>query len=144
MTVRRLLQGKGTFVSVAPPEATVQDIIDQLERDEAAAVVISRDGAAVDGIVSNGSIVRGVRDFGRDIVDRPVSELMTTSVVTCDVGQPIKTIYELMDKHQVRHIPITENGKLCGIIHILDVIKYRLDELNAEAEALKAYVAGRA
>ena len=48
-----------------------------------------------------------------------------------------------MDEHQVRHIPITEGGELCGIINTLDVVKYRLGEINAEAEAMKEYIAGR-
>lgn len=144
MTVRKLLEGKTGFVSVARPEATVQEIIDQLEKDETAAVVICSDGKAIEGIVSNASIVRGVRQFGRNVVDRPVSELMTTAVITCDINEPMRTIYELMDRHQIRHIPITEHGELCGIIHMTDVIKFRLDEIRTEAEALKDYVAGRA
>ena len=77
----------------------VQEIIDQLEKDETAAVVISSDGKAVDGIVSNTSIVRGVRQFGRNVVDQPVRDLMTKAVITCDINQPLTTIYELMDRH---------------------------------------------
>lgn len=68
---------------------------------------------------------------------------MTRKVVTCDISEPLSKIYELMDKHQIRHEPITEDGQLCGIINILDVIKYRLAEIQQEAESLKDYVAGR-
>ena len=68
---------------------------------------------------------------------------MTRKVVSCDIREPLIKIYELMDNHQIRHVPITENGRLCGIINILDVIKYRLAEIQEEAEALKDYIAGR-
>jgi CBS domain-containing protein len=130
MTVRRLLEKKGRFVSVAPPTARVQDIVDQLERDDVAAVVIS-------------AIAHGLKQFGRDVVDRPVWDLMTREVATCDIGEPLSRVYELMDEHQVRHIPITDGGALCGIINTLDVVKHRLAEIDAEAAALKEYISGR-
>jgi signal-transduction protein with cAMP-binding, CBS, and nucleotidyltransferase domain len=69
---------------------------------------------------------------------------MTHKVVTCDIDEPLSSILQLMDAHQIRHVPITRDGLLCGIINILDVIKYRLGEIDAEARALKAYVSGRA
>ncbi|WP_162787120.1 CBS domain-containing protein [Notoacmeibacter marinus] len=144
MTVRTLLQDKGNFVSLAEPDASVQNIIDQLERDETAAVVVSPDGKVIDGIVSNGSIVQGMRRFGSELPTRCVRDLMTQAVITCDIDEPITKIYQLMDTHQIRHVPITDEGKLCGIIHLLDVVKYRLKEIDAEAQALKDYVAGRA
>lgn len=144
MTVRRLLDKKGDFVSVAPPTAKVQDIVDQLERDDVAAVVISGDGKKIDGIISARAIARGLKQFGHELADRPVGDLMTREVVTCDVGEPITRVYELMDEHQVRHIPITDGGALCGMINTLDVVKYRLAEINAEAAAMKEYIAGRA
>lgn len=143
MTVRKLLEAKGDFVSTAPPTATVRDIIDQLERDEVAAVVVSPDGKRIDGIISNASIVRGLRQFGPEVVDLPVVRLMRRPVVVCDIGEPMRTVYELMDRHKIRHVPIVDENGLCGIIHMLDVVKYRLVELDMEAEALKEYVAGR-
>lgn len=144
MSVKMLLDRKGDFVSVAAPSTKIQNIIDQLERDDVAAVVITEDGTTIDGIVSTRSIARGLKEFGRDVLDRPASDLMTRDVVTCDAGEPIDRIYELMDEHQVRHIPITDANGLCGIINTLDVVSYRLAEVNAEAEAMKEYIAGRA
>ena len=74
----------------------------------------------------------------------PLGEVMTRDVVTCDIGEPLEKILNLMDRHQIRHIPITDRGNLCGIINMLDVVKYRLREIQTEAEALKEYVAGTA
>ena len=144
MSVRKLLEGKGAFVSVAPSTATVQDIVDQLEADDVAAVVIASTETKIEGIVSGRSIVRGIKQHGRNIVDRCVADIMTVNVVTCDIEEPMGRIYELMDKHQIRHIPITDNGRLCGIVNMLDVVKYRLEEIRTEAETLKSYIAGQA
>lgn len=81
MSVGKLLEGKGDFVSVAPSIATVQDIVDQLEADDVAAVVIASTETKIEGIVSGRSIVRGIKQHGRDIVDRCVADIMTVNVV---------------------------------------------------------------
>ena len=106
------------------------------------ALVVSDDGANILGIISSGDIVRGLKTFGRDVVDRPLGDLMTRDVISCDIGEPMGRIYELMDLHQIRHVPIAQHGELCGIINLLDVVKYRLDEIEAEAEAMKEYIVG--
>ena len=69
---------------------------------------------------------------------------MSNVVRTCDVNEPLSNVLELMDKHQFRHVPIKDGNRLCGIINMLDVVKYRLGEIRSEAEALKAYVTGSA
>lgn len=143
MTVKQLIQDKGSSVSVIDPDVKVQDVMDQLEQDEVSALVVSRDNKTVLGIISGGDVVRGLNRVGPDIVNHPVHDLMTENVICCDIGEPMQKIYQLMDTHQIRHVPIIENGELCGIINMLDVIKYRLREMEAEAEALKDYVAGR-
>jgi CBS domain-containing protein len=143
MTVQKLIEGKGNFVSVVRPDVTVDDVIKQLEADDVSAVVVSENDKGILGIVSPGDIVRGLKNFGRNVGNRPASDLMTCKVVSCDIKEPLTKIYELMDKHQIRHVPITDHGRLCGIINILDVIRYRLAEIQQEAEALKDYVAGR-
>lgn len=144
MTVRRLIEGKGSFVSIIDPDVKVQEVMDQLERDEVSALVVSRDKRTLLGIISGGDVLRGLNRVGPEVVNYRVRDLMTTQVVCCDIGEPMKKIYKLMDTHQIRHVPITENGELCGIISMLDVVKFRLGEIEAEAEALKDYVAGRA
>lgn len=64
-------------------------------------------------------------------VDRPLGDLMTRNVISCGIGELMSRIYELMDLHQIRHVPITQSGELCSIINMLDVVKYRLDEIKA-------------
>jgi CBS domain-containing protein len=143
MSVQKLIEDKGTFVSVIPSHLTIDDVINQFDTDDVSAIVVSDDKKIVLGIISAVDIVRGLKTFGRNVGDKQVNELMTRKVITCDITEPLSTIYELMDKHQIQHVPITKNGQLYGIINILDVIKYRLAEIQQEAEALKNYVAGR-
>jgi CBS domain-containing protein len=114
-----------------------------LKIDEAGALVVTDDNRTILGLISERDIVRGLQSHGRNVVDRPVSELMTRSVVTCDVSEPLTRVLELMDKHQIHHVPILRSGVLCGIINMLDVVKNRLAEIDLEARALHEYVVGR-
>ena len=74
------------------------------------------------------------------MIQASVSEIMTRDVITCAEGQPIARILQLMDQHQIRHIPITKDGELHGIVNMLDLVMYRLEQLEKEAEARSAYV----
>ena len=67
---------------------------------------------------------------------------MTRDVISVDVCEPLTTVLELMHRHKIHYVPVTENGSLAGIINMLDLVKYRLAEIELEANALKAYVAG--
>lgn len=143
MTVRRLLEGKGGFVPSIRSDTILNDVVNQLEVDDAGALVVTDNNQNILGLISERDIVRGLKAYGRDVIDKPVADVMATDVITCDVGEPLSRVLELMDRHRIRHVPITNEGALCGIITMLDVVKYRLGELQSETEALKAYVAGQ-
>ena len=69
---------------------------------------------------------------------------MTSDVISVDIGEPVTTVLELMSRHKIHYVPVTDNGSLAGIITMLDLVKYRLAELELESKALKDYVAGSA
>lgn len=144
MSVRRLLSGKGNFVPVIRSDLSLSDVINQLQIDEAGALVVTDDNSTILGIVTERDIARGLQRYGRNVVDRPLRELMTQDVVSVDIDEPITRVLELMDRHQIHYVPVTENGSLCGIINMLDLVRYRLSETETEVNALKAYVSGAA
>jgi len=143
MSVRQLLKGKGTFVPVIRSNLCLSDVIDQLEVDSVGALVVTDDDSKILGIITEHDIARGLKLHGRNVVDRPLRELMTDNVITVDINEPLSTVLELMDEHQIHFVPVTERGALCGIVNMLDLVKYRLAEIESEANALKDYVGGR-
>ncbi len=143
MSVSRLLAGKGHDVPMIRSDTTLQDVIDKLELDNAGALVVTDDGSRILGIITERDIARGLKSYGRHVVDRSIGDLMARNVIVCDIDQPLTTVLELMDKHQIHYVPITRNGRLCGIINILDLVKYRLAEIASEAAALRSYIIGR-
>ena len=142
MSIQTLLKAKGRFVPIISSDVTMANVIDKLEVDKAGALVVTDDNHTILGVITERDIARGLKTFGRNVVDKPVAELMTRDVKTCDVGQSVDDVLRLMDGRQIQHVPITRHGQLYGIINMLDLVKYRLSEIDAEAKALKAYVAG--
>ena len=142
MSIQTLLKAKGRFVPIISSDVTIADVIDKLEVDKAGALVVTDDKHSILGVITERDIARGLKAFGRDVIDKPVAELMTRDVQTCDVGHSVDDVLRLMDGRQIQYVPITSQGQLYGIINMLDLVKYRLSEIDAEARALKSYVAG--
>ncbi len=141
MDVASILRAKGSAVATAPPEATITDIAAKLKQEKIGALVVSDDGVKVLGIISERDIVRGLADHGLDLLERRADELMTAEVLTCTPNDTTGDLMAVMTKLRIRHIPVTEDGKLCGIVSIGVVVKDRLVEIEREANALRDYVA---
>jgi CBS domain-containing protein len=142
-TVAVVLARKGREVVTVRPDAAVAAAIGALAEHGIGAVVVSADGRAVDGILSERDVVRRLAALGHDGLDRPVADLMQREVVTCAPDTTLEEVMRTMTDGRFRHLPVVEGGALAGIVSIGDVVKSRLDELEVQAEALEGYVTGR-
>ena len=140
MDVATILRSKGSEVTTAPPETSVADIAQILKGQGIGAIVISSDGAQVHGIVSERDILRALADHGAEILDREVSEFMTAGVFTCSPDDRVNDLMAIMTERRIRHLPVTVDGELTGIVTIGDLVKHRLDEIEREADALRSYI----
>ena len=140
MTVQSILKRKGTNVISIKPEATVADALRVLKEHGIGAVMISPDGTTVGGIVSERDIVRVLADRGAPALDSAISKVMTKNVLSCARSDTIGDLMDRMTQGHFRHMPVVEDGKLCGMISIGDVVKARLDDVVSEAEALRSYI----
>jgi CBS domain-containing protein len=137
--ISQLLRRKGPDVVTVAPSAGVREALDLLARHGIGALVVSADGG-VDGIVSERDVVRGLHDAGPAVLDGPVSALMTAEVHTCPPSASVHDLARTMTDHRVRHVPVTQDGRLLGIVSIGDVVKARLDELEQERAHLVDYI----
>lgn len=142
VSIDAILNRKGHDVATIAPEATVAAAADLLRQHRIGALVVSRDGSAVDGIVSERDIVRRLSDVGAGCLELTVGEVMSTEVTTCSGGETADDLMGIMTEGRHRHVPVVKEGELAGIVSIGDVVKSRMDELETEAEALKEYVTG--
>ncbi|MCV7173197.1 CBS domain-containing protein [Mycobacterium sp. CPCC 205372] len=139
MRIADVLRTKGAAVATITPETSVSGLLTELSvRNIGAMVVVSPDGLA--GIVSERDVVRKLHEMGADLLGRPVSEIMTTVVATCDPEDTVDSLSALMTRNRVRHVPVVVDGRLAGIVSIGDVVKTRMEELQAEHEQLQAYI----
>ena len=143
MDVNALLASKGASVSTIRPSATTADAIARLKEEGVGALVVSQDGERIEGILSERDIVRGLATTGESMLSMSVSELMTKPVKTCSRTDNIRDVMAQMTMSRIRHLPVEENGKLCGIISIGDVVKNRLEELETETSVLRDFIVGR-
>jgi CBS domain-containing protein len=137
MSVASILKAKGAHVETTRPNVTLYTVVWSLKVKGIGAQVVSEDGTTVLGLISERDIVRGLTEHGTKLLALPVSELMTSPAVTCTPGESIRAVMARMTRYRVRHLPVVEGGKLCGIVSLGDVVKHRLDELELEANVLR-------
>jgi len=142
MKVDTILKTKGARVAVVPRHATLGVVARRLAEERIGAVVVSNDGATVDGIVSERDIIRVLARDGATALDQPLGETMTRNVVACSRDDSVKKLMAVMTRRRVRHLPVIEDGRLVGIVSIGDLVKRRLDEVELETNVLRdAYIA---
>jgi len=143
MTIAAILAQKGTQVVSISSDAPVRDAIAALARHRIGAVpVVDRDGA-VQGIVSERDIVRLLAAPDADplrVLHDPVARVMTPQPLVADRADPALAALSLMTNRRIRHLPVVEDGRLVGIVSIGDLVKYRIDRIEADAAAMRDYI----
>ena len=142
MLVETILSTKGSEVMTADADETVSQAVTRLEGNGIGALVIVDQAGKPVGILSERDIARGVTRHGARLPEAPISSLMTRELVTCKPDDSVADIMAVMTDRRIRHVPVLRDGKLAGIVSIGDVVKVRLGEIEQEASALRAYIAG--
>ncbi|MEZ5850908.1 MAG: CBS domain-containing protein [Hyphomicrobiaceae bacterium] len=140
MHVTTILAHKGRLVEVAREGTLVRSIAETLTRLKIGAIVVLDESDKLTGIVSERDIVRAIADHGADVLDRPVTHIMTRDVVTCREHDTIDGLMALMTERRFRHLPVIEDERLVGIVSIGDVVKLRVAEVETDAAALRDYI----
>ena len=140
MHVRQILESKGTDVATVPSSANLTEVAASLADHGIGALVVSNDGEAILGIVSERDLARAVAQQGAAALELPVTAAMTSAVRTCLLSDTLDELMEVMTSERIRHIPVVIDERLTGIISIGDVVKNRVAELQTESAALQEYL----
>jgi CBS domain-containing protein len=141
MNVEHILARKGREVRTIAPDASLGDALRRLRAERIGALIVSTDGARIEGILSDRDILYAIADHGTAVLGESVGGAMTAKVLTCSRDGRVSRIMALMTDRRIRHVPVVdEDGRLCGMVSIGDVVKQRLDEIETEANALREYV----
>jgi CBS domain-containing protein len=133
---------QGQIFTIGPGD-NVTTLLAALAEHNVGALVVtegSADDLQVVGIVSERDIVRRLARDGAEILDRPVSEIMTTSVLTCTPADAVDAIAETMTDRRIRHMPVLADGKLAGLVSIGDVVRSRIRQLEHDRGQLEQYI----
>ncbi len=141
MTVRKILNLKGSDVMTIAPDKRLLDAIALLTKHRIGALVVTGNSREVVGIISERDIVRLLSNTDNNRFENAVSSAMTKEVKTCKPEDTIQRVMQVMTAGRFRHMPVVENGRLAGVISIGDVVKLRLEEMERESEHLKEYIA---
>lgn len=142
MRISDVLRVKGAQVVTVTPTTTVRNLLTVLAEHGIGAVVVSRDGLAVDGIVSERDIVRALARRGAAVMSEPVTAIHTADVHTVTPETALEEVARMMTERRIRHAPVMLEGRLHGIVSIGDVVKSRIGELETERAALTDYITG--
>jgi CBS domain-containing protein len=142
MRISDILRIKGNDVITVRPDDTVERLVAVLADRRIGAAVVSRDGRSIDGIASERDVVRALAQRGPSVLAEPVTAVHTAEVRSIDPQASLEELMRLMTEHRIRHLPVVDDGRLCGIVSIGDVVKNRIDELETEHAALSHYIAG--
>jgi CBS domain-containing protein len=141
MRIADLLRHKGSDVATVPPGISVSGLIEDLARHNIGAMVVVDETGSLVGIVSERDVVRRLNERGAELLRAPVSEIMTTSVVTCEPTEAVDDLASIMTERRIRHMPVVTGGKLVGLVSIGDVVRSRIEQLESDREQLESYIA---
>ena len=141
MAVAHILKQKGRSVVTVQPSQTVMEVADMLSSKRIGAVVVVEKDGTIDGIISERDVVKALAAHGAEALSRKVFDVMTHDVFTCKPQDTEADLMNMMTDNRIRHLPVVENGKLAGMISIGDVVKFRIESIEREAEKMKSYIA---
>ena len=140
MSVRHILDEKGSHVEVIGSEATLEDAVQVLGLKRIGAVLVVDPDGALRGILSERDILRAIMR-GPEALGDSVLTHMTADLTCCKLATPLIDVMDAMTNGRFRHMPVINEAGLCGIVSIGDVVKQRLAEIEAETDAMRTYIA---
>ncbi len=140
--IRDILDSKGHFVATIAEDQSVYDAMAKLEKERIGSLLVVDTKEEILGIIGLPDCNRAALASCDMLGKTKVTEIMTKDVICAFQDDTIEKASKLMTKNRVRHLPIVEDGKLCGIISIGDVVKAQLETRDIENQYLREYIQG--
>jgi CBS domain-containing protein len=139
MTIAEVLRDKGREVETITADERVIDAVHKLGARRIGALPVVAASEIV-GIVSERDVIYCLRDHGSEVLDWPVARAMSSPAITATPDTDVLGALALMTQRRIRHLPVVEGGALIGIVSIGDLVKHRMERIEAEAEAMRTYI----
>ena len=140
MTIAAVLGSKGHRVETLSGDSTLMDAVRTLAAKRIGALPVV-EAERIVGIISERDVIYCLSSKGADALDLPVSEVMSAPAITAEKEVGVLSALALMTRRRIRHLPVLDGGgAICGIVSIGDLVKHRMERIEAEAEAMRAYI----
>ena len=139
MTIAAVLRNKGSEVETIAADASLFDAVRRLGEKRIGALPVVEEGR-ITGIMSERDVIYCLRSHGPEVLDWPVSRVMSSPAITASPDTEVLSALALMTQRRIRHLPVVEGGEIRGIVSIGDLVKHRMERIEAEAEAMRAYI----
>ena len=139
MTIAAVLRGKGSAIESIAGDATLFDVVRKLGEKRIGALPVV-EGGQITGIVSERDVIYCLRNHGPDVLDWTVAQVMSSPAITVGSDMDVLAALALMTQRRIRHLPVVDGGEIRGIVSIGDLVKHRMERIEAEADAMRAYI----
>ena len=140
MTIAAILAGKGSEVASIAADAPLSAAVAELGSRRIGALLVM-DGGELKGILSERDLIYSLKEYGAEVLDWPVSRAMSAPPIVIDPATDVLSALALMTQRRIRHLPVvSSSGELMGIVSIGDLVKFRIERIEAEAEAMRNYI----
>ena len=139
MTIAAVLRTKGSEVETITADQSVSEAVQRLGEKRIGALPVV-EGGRITGIMSERDVIYCLRDHGPGVLDWPVSRVMSSPAITATPDTDVLAALALMTQRRIRHLPVVEAGEIRGIVSIGDLVKHRMERIEAEAEAMRSYI----
>lgn len=139
MTIARLIEARQGATVTCDAATRVGDAIALLAERRIGAMPVM-DGDAVIGIFSERDVIHCLAAHGAGTADLLVRDAMTSPAITAEPATPVLSALALMTRRRIRHLPVMQDGRMVGFVSIGDLVKYRMERIESEAETLRTYI----
>lgn len=139
MTIASVIENKGAAVETIDRGSCVSDAVQRLGEKRIGALPVLDQGL-IAGIISERDVIYCLRTHGAEVLDWPVDKVMTAPVITTSIKTDVLSALALMTERRIRHLPVLVGEQIAGIVSIGDLVKYRMERIEAEAEAMRSYI----
>ena len=139
MTIGRIIAGRSREMISCEAATPVREAVATLAQKRIGALPVL-DGGSVSGIFSERDVIHELDSNGPAMLERTVGEVMTTPAITVMPETTVLEALGLMTRRRIRHLPVVVDGQIVDFVSIGDLVKYRIDHIQSEAEALRVYI----
>lgn len=140
MTIAAILSAKGKEVASIAADAPLSAAVAELGGRRIGALLVM-EGGEISGILSERDLIYCLTAHGAEVLDWPVARAMTAPPIVIDPDTDVLAALALMTQRRIRHLPVVSpGGELMGIVSIGDLVKFRIERIEAEAEAMRTYI----